>query len=167
MIEYKVIDLFEHLTTLDSQVFVPHVCNDKGAMGSGFVVPLLKHFPKVYDAYIDAPMVQKTVSWAFCGERVVVCNMVAQTLGGKRPLNYISLAVCMDQVREYMENVQKLGSHKPVEIVAPLFGAGLAGGSWEIIRQLIDDCWGRFKVTICIHPAEEEKWKHLLNDNME
>jgi hypothetical protein len=41
----------------------------------------------------------------------------------------------MDSVYEYIKDFIKPQIH------APMFGAGLGGGNWEIIEQLVMDSW--------------------------
>jgi len=73
-----------------------------------------------------------------------VCNMIAQTLGGVRPLFYNHLARCLD-------TVAKFALKHNSRIVCPAFGAGLAGGSWIIIEKLIEDCWLRKGLSVTIY----------------
>lgn len=63
-----------------------------------------------------------------------VANMVAQILGGSRPLFYNHLVKCM----EYVGNFAK---EQNAKIMCPMFGSALAGGDWKFIEQLIEDIW--------------------------
>jgi hypothetical protein len=167
-------------------IVVPHVCNDRGAWGAGFVVPLGRTFPKAKQEYIDW---SKAVA-IFSGERdepselvtfslgetqivevqeglgtrlhvmggfgnehevptnpqpsIHVCNMIAQTLGGVRPLFYNHLARCLD-------TVAKFALKHNSRIMAPMFGSALAGGNWNIIEKLIEDCWLRKGLSATIY----------------
>lgn len=135
-------------------VFLPHVCNNRGVFGSGFVVPLAKNFPSARTLYQNWHHGASTSDAKYAGgsafklgatqiievsakPRILVFNMIAQELGGIRPLHYNMLARCMDQVAEHRELYPNATIH------CPLFGAGLAGGNWDIIEELIDDCWLR------------------------
>ena len=174
--------------TTDGMIVVPHVCNDQGRMGAGFVVPLAKAFPDAKTAYIawhrtkqpvehPSPslnceifhfpqgnfglgqvqfvevMPQRKVhdKWY---PSVVIANMVAQNLGGKRPLHYNHLVACMESVRRFMGRVghAKMGesSDAEVRILCPMFGGALAGGDWGFVEQLVVDCWMRpgYDVTV-------------------
>ena len=48
-IVYQKGDLFENIQPGDCII---HVVNDRGLMGSGFVVPLMKHFPQIKKQYL-------------------------------------------------------------------------------------------------------------------
>ena len=166
-------DLFEAIPKLrgDGTVFIVHVCNDQGRMGSGFVVPLEQAHPNAKRAYQEWPRGQSDaeIRDSVCtvtstgpsqlgqtqfvqvldqrevdGEqhpRVVVVNMIAQTLGGERPLYYNHLVRCMTSVAS-LAGKPALNGNK-LSIVCPMFGGGLAGGDWRFIHRLIEDVWQR------------------------
>lgn len=161
MLGYVKSDLFEFVEGVkkDCVIAIPHVCNDKGAWGAGFVLPLAKHYPNAKFRYITMRQELGKVSASWSGNEIVVFNMVAQTLGGERPLYYNHLAVCMDKVGKYLNNF-RAKYNKEVRIIAPAFGSGLAGGDWQFIESLIYDCWIELdlRVTICYldkHPFEQ------------
>lgn len=133
-------DLF---TQIVPGVVIPHVVNNQGAWGAGFVVPLGKRFPEAKRVYLDdwTSFSLGDIQWAYDG-RCSVVNMYAQTLGGKRPLNYEHLVQCMKSVHKVFPNAP---------ILAPRFGSRLAGGNWNFIRELVHDIWVSrgMNVTIC------------------
>ena len=154
-------DIFAALKGVTATTFVPHVCNDRGAFGAGFVVPLKKHYPDCHEAYMkwssgnpphghaypdgDAFRLGGTqIVEVSDSPKIFVCNMVAQTLGGVRPLYYNMLARCMDAVAR---SCVKEGG----EVRCPLFGAGLAGGDWAFVEKLVEDCWLRRQVSVTVH----------------
>lgn len=186
MIKYVEGDLFGSAEAdVGGTIVIPHVCNDKGAWGSGFVVPLGRRFPAAKERYhrwcqqkVDdlgnKPFQlgqTQIVPLAFLqGRFIIVANMLAQTLGGKRPLYYQYLAMCMEEVARYCRDIQKKDTDE-IHIHAPAFGAGLACGDWNIIKELIEDTWirdSKFSVTIYYLPgtvpqveAEAKKVAHL------
>jgi len=168
MINYINDDLFNHITP---NTIIPHVVNCKGKMGSGFALALFQRFPQVREKYLDwfndnkhiddNPFRLGAVQYIKIGEDVWVANMVAQTLGGDRPLYYNHLARCMDEVAfAAMENVDfgvEMTGKPNKKILAPAFGSLRAGGNWSFIEELIKDSWIRrgLDVTICIHNGEK------------
>lgn len=142
-------DLFANLPN-DKNVVIAHVCNNKGGWGSGFVIPLAKWNPQTKQEYLDwfnlgdnwdTGAEYPTTGPFRLGEvqfvkkdNILTANMVAQTLGGVRPLFYNKLVHCM-------EKVANVAVKRKCEIYAPLFGSGLAGGNWEFIQCLIRDIW--------------------------
>lgn len=157
-------DLFTLAPKAGGTVAIPHVCNDVGAWGAGFVVPLANKYPQSRASYLawfkgDAPescvylggpqfALGNTQMIAVASDPdVLVCNMIAQhRTGGVRPLRYNALAACMESVGRELKN------HYPEpSIHAPLFGAGLAGGNWDFIEKLIEDCWLSRDVPVTIY----------------
>jgi hypothetical protein len=163
-IEYVSGDLFEP-TKQDTNIsIITHVVNSKGAWGAGFVIPLGKIFPVSKQAYLawagKADEVPNEAVWhppfelgqvQFVQVRktplLLVANMLAQRLGGDRPLYYSHLVHCMEEVAKYVVRLRHRHSC-PVTIRCPLFGAGLAGGNWDFIEKLIEDCWLRFDIPV-------------------
>lgn len=159
MINYIEGDLFAAVANTSEKTIICHVVNSKGAWGAGFVVPLAKHYPTSREQYLswfqgrynDQPIPFKLGNVQFVNiGNVTIANMLAQTLGGSRPLYYNHLVSCMEEVGEAALNAN-------AEIVCPLFGSGLAQGRWEFIEELIYDCWIRdknIKTTIYYLPGQ-------------
>lgn len=142
-------DLFAALDAVKGTVYIPHVCNDQGAWGAGFVVPLGRTFPEAQEAYLKwhrgewdttglCPWKLGTVQFVAIAERpnIIIANMLAQTLGGERPLFYNHLAACMEHVAQ-----QIFLMDPKAQILCPAFGGGLAGGNFNFIVELIRDTW--------------------------
>lgn len=155
-IQYIEGDLFNHLDSFSTEKYnlIPHVVNDIGAWGAGFVVPLGKRFPVAKNNY--STLFNHSTPLAKLGDvqfvkvenspEIVVCNMFAQhKVGGVRPLRYNALAACMDKVGTYVADPETLAIH------APLFGAGLAGGNWEFIEKLIEDAWLQRGIDVTVY----------------
>lgn len=185
-------DLFEQIPkdTNPGLIVIPHVCNNEGAWGKGFVLPLAEAYPDSRTAYIEWSRTKQPCEhpspslgckiWHFpqgnfgLGQvqfvevmpqrkvhdkwypSVVVCNMVAQKLGGKRPLYYTHLVQCMLTVRKFIGNISSEYTGDTadafIRIKCPMFGSGLAGGTWQFIEELIVDCWmrdGGYSVDVC------------------
>lgn len=167
-ITYLLGDLFEYvpakLKSDGKNVLIPHVVNDVGAFGAGFVLPLGKKYPAAKDAYLTwgdrakacegddprgvSPFSQGNTEALCVAEKtetspaIFVAHMCAQTLGGPRPLNYSHLVTCMQEVAR---------SFGACEIHAPMFGSGLAGGDWNFIEDLIEDIWLAERIPVTIH----------------
>lgn len=170
-IEYIVGDLFDSIEN-DKPTVIAHVCNDQGAWGAGFVVPLGMKYPIARNAYLAwhkegvwTPELenqftgssieggyddfkQGLVQLVKINDNLYVANMVAQNLGGRRPLNYLSLAKCLGIVNDTCQGF---------DILCPRFGAGLAGGDWYVIECLIQDTWK--DMTIKVFEREQDRGK--------
>ena len=165
-IKYIEGDIFAGINNDDSPgaIILPHVVNDKKAFGAGFVIPLARQFPIVKQEYLkwaesdgydvafseDPHFILGNTQFINVDDKVFVANMLAQTLGGKRPLYYNHLARCMDEVARFVLDRTQSREHE-ARIFAPMFSSGLAGGDWNFTEKLIEDCWLRRKIPVTIY----------------
>ena len=168
MINYHKGCLFEYIDSIGGDIFIPHVVNNINQMGSGFVVPLYTRWPKVKAEYheycnwcrntlnlskkemlgrIQAVSVSNNLNG------ISVINMFGQdgvvSKTNPKPIKYDALNECMEKVASKLGFMKELVPEYDVNIVAPKFGAGLAGGDWNIIEEMINKHWSNFNVTIC------------------
>jgi len=141
-------DLFDNIGGFNGYTIIPHIVNSVGAWGSGFVVPLAKHFPQSKKMYLKhwESFNLGDVQFVRCSDSVTVANMFAQEgiLGqNSKPIRYTALLKCMENVRYVIDN-----SKTPCRIVAPKFGSLRACGNWELIEELIQEVWADLDVTI-------------------
>lgn len=169
MINYIEGDLFAAIKEKESVVFITHVVNSENKWGAGFVIPLGNHYPESKKQYHEWGDNQWSCPDNFLHEltdnfvlgqtqfveveegKVIVANMLAQTLGGVRPLRYDALARCMWIVTQIIAAYKAKNPDKKVEIVAPMFGSALAGGDFNFIEQLIEDSWVKNGIDVTIH----------------
>ena len=155
MINYIRGDIFDFIKDKEN-IILPHVVNNKGGFASGFVIPLTKHFPKAKESYmewfnnrntdigLENRLLLGNVNFVKLKSKIILAHMCAQTLGGNRPLFYNKLVDCMDKVAE-----KAVLYHYEIHTVQ--FGAGLGGGNWEFIHELIEDCWNRRGIDTTIY----------------
>lgn len=145
-------------------IFVPHVCNNIDLFGAGFAAQVAEHYPEVKANYhmlgktflknnLGHSQVIKVYEDPKYKHRLFFVNMIAQNgiRGGSniRPLNYAALVKSMVQLSSFIRtNTGVLNKSENVEIHAPKFGSGLAGGNWNFISELIEDIWGNYNVFI-------------------
>ena len=143
-----------------STVIVPHVCNNIDLFGAGFAAQVAKHYPSVK---IDYHLLGKSFLRSNLGHsqfikvyedakfkhRLYFVNMIAQngikSKDNIRPLNYLALVKSMNSISQFIQHNHK---NEKVEIHAPKFGSGLAGGNWNFIADLIEDIWKPYSVYI-------------------
>lgn len=152
-------------------VFIPHVCNNTDSFGSGFAAQIAEYFPSVKTDY---HLLGKNFQKANLGyaqiltvyeepkykHKIHVVNMIAQngikSPSNPRPLNYCALVKSMAKLSMYINmNTGLLQNTENIEIHAPKFGSGLAGGNWVFISDLIDDIWGKYFVTVYNYPPKK------------
>lgn len=160
-------DLFDHITQIvkagnnGSSVIVPHVCNNVNAFGAGFAGALSNRYPIVKENYhlLGSSFLKNNLGYVQFidvykdkqyGHKLVFANMIAQngtiSKNNTRPLNYLALTKSMVSVAKYIN--QNFDKDNRVQIHAPKFGSGLAGGNWSFIEQLISDIWTNIPIFI-------------------
>lgn len=143
MITYIKDNIFNGLAKVskDQKVVFPHVCNNQGFMGAGIALQIKQRWPLIYKIYKQDFTELGTVSFLDVETNLFIVNMVAQTLESKfRNLNYCALVECMQKISKKFNNNYEIHTVK--------FGAGLAGGNWNFIENLIEDIWTDRKVYI-------------------
>lgn len=177
-IKYIEGDLFTHIHAQmvvgERFISIPHVCNNIGKMGSGFVVPLYQQWPEVklryedwfrgegeyqdQDRYaMDLGRVQ-TVSCSVSDGAVYVANMIAQneTIGtDPKPIRYAALCDCMAEV------ANGLIDHQNAEIHCPMFGCDRARGTWEFIEELIAEIWLSKDLPVYVYVLDKTRYRAL------
>lgn len=154
-------DLFADLEKAKSPwIIIPHVCNNIGGWGRGFVLAVEKHFPHAKELYLSKTEYvlgtgQICESIPTANRIYWVYNMIAQNgvcgENNKRPLHYGYLANCMSHLVTEIHYARNKLAHYPTSkpiIVCPRFGSDLAGGNFDVIREMIDVIWSDFDTYI-------------------
>lgn len=155
-------DIFNYLDINNgTTIIVPHVCNNMDLFGAGFAAAIANKYPIVKENYhiLGKSFLSKNPGYSQFitvqhnkkhDSKLIICNMIAQngiiSQKNKRPLNYLSLCKSMQGVKNYIK--QNFDNDQVVQIHAPKFGSGLAGGNWSFISSLIDDIWEGLTVFI-------------------
>lgn len=157
-------------------IVIPHVCNDLGLWGAGFVLALTRAFgPVPEQSYLnwskgkkDSPAEKKFIKYSNklggfeLGETqfvkvnttLVIANMVGQqgvrTDSPRPPIRYGALGRCMRSVREVAKGAK-------AEIHCPMFGSDLAGGKWEVISEMILEEWTDHGINVTVYEFPKPK----------
>jgi O-acetyl-ADP-ribose deacetylase (regulator of RNase III) len=122
----------------EGKKIICHICNNKNRWGVGFVLALSKRWvkPEIHyrqkDSYVlgDVDIIQVE-------DDVYVANMIGQhgtdlDENDNPPIRY-------DAVKEALFEVNSIANAIGATIHCPRFGTGLAGGSWEVIENIIKE----------------------------
>lgn len=122
-----------------------HGCNSCGVMNSGVAKAIREKYPQAYEKYMEIynrfyKLELGTVQLCRVNDVHIeyVCNAIVQKNygnDGKRYVNYIALAQALQDVDEMSWNFQWKA------VAMPKIGAGLGGGDWNIISELIEDAF--------------------------
>lgn len=123
---------------------IAHVCNDIGVFGAGFALAVAMKWPDARQVYIDkhrcllqAGSMLKLGDVIYYDHAPDLCiaHMISQAGVCSRtnpvPLKY-------DALEECLADVNKRAECKEASVHMPKIGAGLAGGDWNRIQELIN-----------------------------
>lgn len=116
-----------------------HISNDLGGWGAGFVLAISKKWKRpeiVYRSISD--LVLGTIQPIRVEKDIMVINMIAQHGIGIDNVTKIP-PIRYDALRECLKKVNNVAEELNATVHAPRFGAGLAGGDWSIIEQIIKE----------------------------
>lgn len=123
----------------DGNKVICHISNDIRGWGAGFVLALSKRWnapEREYRAMSKKDMKLGNVQIVKVEEDIEVANMIGQHLcwaeNGIPPIRY-------DAVKECLKKVNQHAVENNATIHAPRFGAGLAGGDWNVIEKIIEE----------------------------
>jgi O-acetyl-ADP-ribose deacetylase (regulator of RNase III) len=134
---------------------IVHGCNAKGVMGSGVALAVKKVFPEAYKDYLrhyesDDGLVLGEAYPIAITTNLVIWNAITQEGFGAptRNCSYDAIQTCFEQINDTLS--QTKSDH--CELHIPAIGAGLGGGNWEIIREIIEQTID-FPTTLWILPT--------------
>ncbi len=141
---------------------IAHCCNDAGFWNAGFVRALSERFPEPERAYrrwartnAPVPFALGQVLFVKAKPGVCVANIIGQSgirsVSNWKPIRY-------DALREGLARVCQLALEHDATVHMPRIGAGLAGGNWQLIAEIIEDelCSHGVNVTVYDLPKDDE-----------
>ena len=135
----------------DGIKLIVHVCNDIGGWGAGFVMALSNKWKTPEQQYRGIPgkkLKLGFVQYVPVEKDILVVNMVGQHTcksneNGVPPVRYEAIGTCLKKVTKTFNSITQ-----PVSIHMPRIGCGLAGGTWNIMEQVILDATDDIPVTV-------------------
>jgi O-acetyl-ADP-ribose deacetylase (regulator of RNase III) len=129
-----------NLLDLTAGVIV-HGCNMQGVMGSGVAKAIKDKYPKCYTAYVeglnyDCKLLGDVIWYVDVEKEITIANALTQEFYGRNPQ---TVYVSYDAISSCFKEVVKCNKGFNDPIYFPKIGAGLGGGDWSIIEQLIND----------------------------
>jgi O-acetyl-ADP-ribose deacetylase (regulator of RNase III) len=122
----------------DGKKIICHICNNKGAWGAGFVLALSKRWKEPEEFYREIIEYKLgNVQIVPVEDDILVANMIAQhnvypDANGFPPIRYGAVRVALTAVNDLAKTIN-------ATLHMPRIGAGLAGGRWEDIEQIIKE----------------------------
>lgn len=143
-IEYRTGDLIrraQYGADRPDKLMIGHVCNNAGAWGAGFVVPLGTTFPVAkywYESLKAYPL--GFTQFVRYGDKLVIANMIAQdNIAAVTPLSMPNRVVWKSLDRTLIQAFLFCQSEEIEELWLPRIGAGIGGAHWEDVEAAIED----------------------------
>lgn len=136
---------------------IVHGCNAQGVMGSGVALAVKNKYPDAYRVYREEYEAQgklflgDAIPWSPTNE-LVIWNAITQEFFGMPGRN-----CSYDAIQKSFELIDKCikaagATDELQEVHIPMIGAGLGGGNWEIIREIVEQTV-TFPTTLWILPS--------------
>ncbi|EIQ01078.1 putative phosphatase, C-terminal domain of histone macro H2A1 like protein [Opitutaceae bacterium TAV1] len=117
---------------------IVHCCNDIGAWGAGFVLALSRRWPQPETEYRTSARVSELVLGEIqlvpVEQDITVVNLIGQHGTGHRngvpPIRY-------EAISEGLSKLAVHARHHGASVHMPKMGAGLAGGDWDQIEEIV------------------------------
>ncbi len=174
-IRYEVGGMFE-VASHENPVtprFLAHGCNAQGVMGSGVAKEVKERYPECFNVYVgqleewkkNLPSVEeevrfgggilgRVIDYFDARDSITIFNCITQDFygrTGKRFVDYGAVSRCFDRINSHMVH---LGAYE-YPIYLPKIGAGLGGGDWSIISNLIENSCTKIHPVVCVlHESE-------------
>jgi len=125
------------------ELFLAHGCNNRGKMGSGIAKEIRERFPIAYKVYrttweqngLELGQVQ-VARQRFSPEKIIFNCITQDGYGydGKKYVDYDAIRYCI--IKMNLELIKYPNTN--MNVAMPMIGAGLGGGKWKEISQIIE-----------------------------
>lgn len=157
-------DVFIH----PNKCIIAHCCNDLGTWGSGFVLEIDKHSLKPRESYKrwhedknnekDCSFSLGNVMLVPINEKQTIANIIGQAgYGFGRHVRYQEIKKAMISIANEIDNTEL-----KVDIVSPLLGAGLAGGTIKETYDIVYDIFSKSNINYYLYAFSNKDYQELL-----
>lgn len=142
-IDYRIGDMFK-----GGHKYIAHGCNAQGVMGSGVAAIVKRKYYYAFKKYNEehqknglrlGQVIRASVShgkYDHCPPTIFNCITQNNYGTDQRYANYGAIQSCIKAIEEEMFLLH--GCVETPEVAFPMIGAGLAGGDWGIISEIIE-----------------------------
>ena len=137
ILKTKYRDLLDAFDANEVQTII-HGCNCFRSFGAGIAKSIKERYPEAYDADLNTGHGDKNklgqYSYAKLSDDKTIINAYTQYAYGGNKVN-----VDYDAIRKVFILLEEKYRNSNMLIGIPMIGAGLAGGDWETISNIIND----------------------------
>ena len=141
-----------------------HVCNDIGAWGRGFVLGLSQRFPEPERRYKAWAAGQEKLPFALGQVQFVtvtpdlsVANLIGQHDIARKGQAQAMPPVRYEAIREGLGRVRAEALRSGASVHMPRIGAGLAGGDWKVIEQIVGEDLTAHGLSVTVYDFPQTK----------
>jgi O-acetyl-ADP-ribose deacetylase (regulator of RNase III) len=145
---------------------IAHCCNDAGYWNAGFVRALSARYHQPESAYrrwaqtnAPVPFTLGQVTFTKVMPGLCVANIIGQrgirSNSNPRPIRY-------DALQRGLARVCQLALDNRASVHMPRLGAGLAGGDWSVIAEIINQELCGYGVNVTVYDLPDPKPRHLI-----
>lgn len=139
-----------------------HICNDIGAWGRGFFLPLSRRYPETELRYKAWAQGQEAVPFALGQVQFVrvlpdleVANLIGQHDIARKGQALAQPPVRYEAIREGLGRVRAQARRAGASVHMPRIGAGLAGGDWSVMERIIHEELVDHGLTVVVYDLPE------------
>jgi len=137
---------------------IGHGCNCYCTFGAGIALAVKNKYPEAYDIDKATPFGDKDKLGNYSkyfGKNITILNMYTQWnyRGKEVKADYDAIRRCMKSMKHEFQG-KRMG--------LPLIGAGLAGGDWGVISNIIKEELEGEDVTVVVWENSKESWQLQL-----
>lgn len=144
--------IFGDITTANTHAnnIIVHGCNAQGVMGSGVAAAIRNKWPGTFDEYNsyvrskgagNPELLGKVIPYADPDSQIIIANAITQLDFGRDGKKYVSYQAVDSAFKTVVEIAS--GFNGSLGIHYPMIGAGLGGGDWTIISDIIESAFAK------------------------
>lgn len=143
---------FGNILDVEEGIIV-HGCNSLGIMGSGIALQIKQKYPECFKEYqnfiTNAARAQTdtlgmVVMYKVPDKNLIIANAITQKNFGRDGKKYCSYKAIYEAFETIVVSAHI--RHEQIPIHYPLIGAGLGGGDWAIISNLIESAFENYPI---------------------
>lgn len=152
MIEYRTGNVLD----APAGSIIVHGCNAAGVMGSGVALAVKKRYPEAFEVYLREFYVKKLtlgeITYYKTPDQTTIVNGITQQTYGTYPQRYVDYEAVSNVFERIVRDASFIHPQSVLNVVSfdydapqpyvlafPKIGAGLGGGSWDVISAIIDE----------------------------
>lgn len=127
---------------------IAHGCNCQGGYGSGVAYYMAKTYPNARNCYLEK---HHSEGWNLGDVQFVLQHDNKFVANCATQFGYLPRGIChadYPAIRTCLEKVRDFAVSKDLSVAMPKIGAGLAGGDWATIEEIVEEVFEHWTVKV-------------------